>query len=223
MTVRGNAGIEMYRLEKQKILDIRTWGKQLFFCLKGFSIRVHFLMFGSYSVGEQTKPDKSLRLALQFSKGTIFLYTCSVKLVEGDLETKYDWEADVMSDAWNPGRAMKKLKLLPETMACDALLDQNIFSGVGNIIKNEVLYRIKLHPATLVGNVPPAKLRMLVKEARQYSFDFLKWKKELVLKKHWLVHTKKICKRCQIPLLKNYFGKTERRTFYCANCQVKFT
>ena len=26
-------------------------------------------------------------------------------------------------------------------LVCDALLDQNIFAGVGNIIKNEVLYQ----------------------------------------------------------------------------------
>lgn len=176
----GNAKIEISRLQKQKVLDIRSWGKLLFICLKGLTIRVHFLMFGSYSIGEQTKPDKSLRLALVFPKGTIYLYTCSVKLVEDHLDSLYDWEADVMSETWNPAGALKKLKLMPETMVCNALLDQEIFSGVGNIIKNEVLYRITLPPETLVGDVPPPKLKALIKEARNYSFDFLKWKKEFV-------------------------------------------
>ena len=222
LEARGNAKIDMTLLPKEKILDLRTWGKQFFICLEEITIRVHFLMFGSYSIGEQTKPDKSLRLALLFSKGAIYFYTCSVKLVEGSLDSLYDWEADVMSDKWNPAAARKKLKLIPTTMVCDALLEQQIFSGVGNIIKNEVLYRVRLHPETLVGAIPAAKLTTLIKEARKYSFDFLKWKKDFVLKKHWLAHTKKICQRCDLPFLKKYCGKTKRRTFYCENCQVKY-
>lgn len=222
MEARGNAKIDMDLLQRQKVLNIRTWGKQFFICLPKITIRVHFLMFGSYSIGEQTKPDKSLRLALLFSKGAFYLYTCSVKLIDDNLDAVYDWEADVMSDKWNPARARKKLKSIPQTMVCDALLDQQIFSGVGNIIKNEVFYRIKLHPESIVGEIPAAKLTALIKEARDYSFDFLKWKKEFVLKKHWLAHTKKICLRCQIPLVKKHCGKTKRRTFYCDNCQVKY-
>ncbi len=45
-----------------------------------------------------------------------------------------------MSDTWNAAAARKKLRAMPETLVCDALLDQNVFAGVGNIIKNEVLY-----------------------------------------------------------------------------------
>ena len=203
-------------------MNILTWGKQFFICLKGVTIRIHFLMFGSYSIGEQTRPDKSLRLCLRFRSSSLYFYTCSVKLIDEDLESLYDWEADVMSDKWNPKKAKKKLKAMPETMVCDALLDQQVFSGVGNIIKNEVLYRIRLHPETLVGNIPSRKLTSLVTEARNYSFDFLKWKKEFALKKHWLAHTKKTCKRCDLPLIKKYCGKTRRRTFFCENCQVKY-
>ena len=220
--VRGNARIDFDLLLKQKVLDIRTWGKQLFICLPLVNIRIHFLMFGSYSLDKQTKPDKSLRLALLFSKGAIYLYSCSVKLIDEKLDNLYDWEADVMSDNWNPARARKKLKAIPQTLVCDALLDQQIFSGVGNIIKNEVLYRVKLHPESIVGKIPSARLSALIKEARNYSFDFLTWKKEFVLKKHWLAHTKKICQRCQLALVKKYCGKTKRRTFFCDNCQVKY-
>jgi endonuclease VIII len=103
------------------------------------------------------------------------------------------------------------------------LLDQNIFSGVGNIIKNEVLFRIKVHPLSLVSKLPAAKLNALVREASAYSFDFLKWKKEFVLKKHWLAHTKKICPRDKEPLEKKHLGKTKRRSFYCNKCQYLYT
>ena len=104
-------------------------------------------------------------------------------------------------------------------MVCDALLDQHIFAGVGNIIKNEVLYRIHVHPETKVGDLPPKKINELIKEARDYSFEFLDWKKQFVLKKHWLAHTKKICLKCNLSFEKKYLGKTKRRSFFCTNCQ----
>ena len=70
-TACGNARIDIGSFAGQKIQDIRSWGKQIFICLENITIRVHFLMFGSYSINEQTKPDKSLRLGLGFSNGSI--------------------------------------------------------------------------------------------------------------------------------------------------------
>ena len=107
-------------------------------------------------------------------------------------------------------------------LACDALLNQNIFSGSGNIIKNEVLFRISVHPESKIGKLPGEKLDDLISEARNYSFDFLKWKKAFELKKHWLAHTKKICPRCNLNFLKAKTGKTNRRSFFCENCQVLY-
>lgn len=107
-------------------------------------------------------------------------------------------------------------------LVCDALLDQNIFSGSGNIIKNEVLFRIRVHPKTKVGALTTRKLNELIKEVRNYSFDFLKWKKAYVLRKHWLVHTKGICPRDHTPIIKEYMGKYKRRTFFCPKCQILY-
>jgi endonuclease-8 len=107
-------------------------------------------------------------------------------------------------------------------LACDALLDQDIFAGVGNIIKNEVLFRIRLHPLSRIGELPAPKLRQLVEQARQYGADFLEWKKQFVLKKHWLAHTKSTCPRCKVPFLKGKLGLTKRRSFYCDRCQKRY-
>jgi endonuclease-8 len=127
-----------------------------------------------------------------------------------------------MSDAWDPAKARKKLRARPEMPACDALLDQDIFAGVGNIIKNEVLFRVRVHPLSAVGALPPAKLRALVQEARQYSFDFLEWKKAFTLKQHWLAHNQKTCPRCHIPFHKANLGRTNRRSFWCERCQKRY-
>jgi len=215
--VGGNTKVDFSSLVNQKIIDFKSFGKNFFICFKDASIKIHFMLFGSYRVNE-TKLAQP-RLSLHFNKEELNFYACSVKLIEGDLNEIYDWSADVMNENWNAAKARKKLRAIPMTLVCDALLDQTIFAGVGNIIKNEVLFRIRVHPKTRVGNLPSKKLTELIKEARQYSFDFLEWKKQYVLKKHWLVHTKKICPRDGSPVVKEYMGKTNRRTFYCNTCQ----
>ena len=220
IAVSGNSKTDKERVLNKKLLDIITWGKHLLFCFDDFSIRIHFLMFGTYRVN--AKKDTPPRLSMKFKKGEINLYTCAVKFIEEPLDEIYDWSADVMNEAWDPKAAKKKLKAMPEKLVTDALLDQTIFSGVGNIIKNEVLYRIKVHPKNKITDLPARKLTELVSEARNYSFDFLKWKKEYTLRKHWLAHTKKTCIRDGGKIVKEYLGKTNRRTFFCNTCQVLF-
>jgi len=218
--VSGNSKIDIARLEKKKLTNIKSWGKHLLLCFSGFTVRIHFLLFGTYRINE-TK-ESPPRLHLQFSKGEINFYACSIIIIDEPLDERYDWSRDVLSKAWDPKKAMASLNEIPQTLVCDALLDQDIFAGAGNIIKNEVLFRIKVHPASKVGKLPLKQKKDLIKEAVKYSFDFLEWKKAYVLKKHWKVHTKKTCPRCHIPLKKEYLGKTHRRTFFCENCQVLY-
>lgn len=222
LRVEGNSKqLDLQRMRGKKVLAIRSWGKHFLLCFDGFALRVHFMLFGSYRINE--RKDVPARLSLAFRKGEINFYASSVKYVEGDLGAAYEWSADVMSDAWNPRAARRKLKAKPAMLVCDALLDQHIFAGVGNIIKNEALFRIRVHPESTIGALPPRKLGELIKQAREYSFDFLKWKKAFVLRKHYLVHTKTICPRCDIRLqYRAHLGTTQRRAFFCGNCQILY-
>ena len=217
--ISGNAKFDKEVFTGQMLREIRTFGKQTYLVFEKAAIRIHLLMFGSYDINEQTKPDKSLRLALFFSGGSMYFYTCSVKFVELESLSAIDWEADAMSSLWSSEKAEKKLKSNPKMMVCDALMDQNIFSGVGNIIKNEVLFRIGVQPESIIGNLPAKKRKELIAEARNYSFEFLEWKREFTLKKHWLVHTKSICPICGQKLIKKKTGIGKRRSFYCENDQ----
>jgi endonuclease-8 len=221
IAVSGNSKIDQARLLTEKIIAFKSWGKHFLICFNQFTLRVHFLMFGSYLVDDK-KPGRAIRLNLTFKNGEINFYSCSLKFLEGDVNLHYDWSADVMNDNWNPEGAEAKLKQRPEMLVCDALLEQDIFAGVGNIIKNEVLYRIKVHPESVIKNLPIRKLRKLIGEARIYSFQFLEWKRKYELKKHWLAHTKKLCLRCNLPIIKKYTGVKNRRSFICTNCQILY-
>jgi endonuclease-8 len=217
LSVSGNTRIDLARLEGLRVKEFRSWGKHFLICFNDFLVRIHFLMWGSYRINEVK--DRPVRLGLNFENGQLNFYSCSVKIIEGDPDSLYDFTSDVMSDTWDPEKALQKIKDSPEKMACDILLNQEIFSGVGNIIKNEVLYRIHVHPESLAGNMPASSIDDLIREARAYSFDFYEWKKKYELKKHWLAHTKKICLRCNLPFTRRHTGKSDRRSFFCENCQ----
>ncbi len=216
----GLAKIDMARLTGQRIVALRTWGKHFLIQLPDLTVRIHLLMFGTYRINERKESNPSL--SLQFNDGELNFYTSSVRILEGALDPQYDWTADVLSDLWNPATARRKLRACPDMLVCDVLLDQTIFSGVGNIIKNEVLFRIRVHPLSTVGALSDRKLRELVEQAREYSFDFLRWKRAFELKKHWLAHTRTICPRCDIPFSKGKLGRTNRRSFYCERCQKRY-
>ncbi|MEP6464713.1 MAG: DNA-formamidopyrimidine glycosylase family protein [Parafilimonas sp.] len=216
----GYAEIDYSELENKTVTDIKTWGKHLLICFKKVTVRIHLMLFGSYIINKHTS--RKVKFGLEFNSGNVNFYACRVDLLHEDIDTIYDWTADIMSDAWSNANAKKKLKQFPETIIADALMDQHIFSGVGNIIKNEIMWRARVHPQTKVGNLPLKKMNEIIKEARLYSFEFLEQKQANTLSKHWNVYSKKMCPRCKIPLHKEYLGKAKRRSFYCENCQVKY-
>ena len=217
--VSGNSRQDLQRLHGLQVLALCSWGKHFLLAFEGFALRIHFLLFGSYRI-DDPKEGVAPRVRLRFDDGQLDFYACSVRFIEGDLDDTYDWSVDVMADAWDPAQARKRLRERPHVIAADALLDQDLFAGVGNIIKNEVLFRIRVHPESEVGALPARKLGELVKQAREYSFDFLEWKKAYVLKKHYQVHTRTICPRDGTRLsYRKELGRAKRRAFFCETCQ----
>ncbi len=110
-------------------------------------------LFGSYKINSRGKRNASLHL--QFGEDEVNFYISNIKVIKGPLSKVYDWSADIMSKKWDAGKAIEKLKAKPQRMICDALLDQDIFAGSGNIIKNESLFRARITPREpLCGKVP---------------------------------------------------------------------
>ncbi|MDQ3110165.1 MAG: endonuclease [Bacteroidota bacterium] len=214
----GNTKTAKDRLLNQEVIDFKSWGKHFLICFKDFYVRIHLLMFGSYRVNVE-KENSSPRLSMKFKNDVLNFYTCSVKIVDGDVHDYYNWETDTMSEEWNLEKALATLKEKKERMVCDVLMNQIIFTGVGNIIKNEVLYRIKVHPESEIMALTLPKRKALVKEARNYCFDFYKWKKMFELKKNWLIYRAKSCPRCKAKVKLRATGEGQRRSFFCENCQ----
>jgi endonuclease-8 len=205
-------------LTGETLVNIKTWGKHLLLCFPKFTVRVHLMLFGSYRINSRGKSNASLHL--QFDNGEVNFYISSIMLIEKPLDEVYDWSADVMSNKWDTAKAIEKLKAKPKVLLGDAMLDQKIFSGVGNIIRNEALFRARLHPNNLIEDIPQEKLTTLVNETVKYSFDFLKWKKKGELTKHFEAYEQQTCPRDHIPFHKADLGKTKRHTYYCDKCEI---
>jgi endonuclease-8 len=51
--VTGNSKQDIERINGRKIEEIKSWGKHLLILFGDFTVRIHFLMFGSYRINEQ--------------------------------------------------------------------------------------------------------------------------------------------------------------------------
>ncbi len=225
--VRGNTTLAKGRLLDETVREVFAWGKHLVLQCGDFALRVHFLMFGSYeadvegvSVSGEYKRTRSPRLALTFRNGELRMYACSVRFIEGRrVRRAYDLSLDVLSRAWDPANALKRLKEHEAEEIADVLLDQEVFAGVGNIIKNEVLSLEGVHPATLVRDLSHSKRRALVARARSFSRQFLAWRKAFVLKKNLRIHRQRNCPECGGPVTHMKTGERERMSHFCPLCQ----
>jgi endonuclease-8 len=221
LAVGGNSREPVADLKGQTLNEIGMWGKHLLFFFSKSTMKIHFLLWGSYSVNE-IKENRNIRLSMKFSGKpvtTIYFYASSIKFLEGDVDLLYDWSADVMSVAWDSEKAFQKIISEPREMVCDVLMDQNIFSGVGNIIKNEVLFMMRLHPERLIESLKESQIRELIEMTHAYTWQFYEWKKKFELKKHWLIMRKKICPNCGGPVTREETGKRNRLSHYCPHCQ----
>ena len=227
LRVSGNTSIDKGRFKGQIVKDIFSWGKHLLFQFDGFALKVHFLMFGTFSAvvegksvtGDYKKP-RVPRLALTFENGQIEMYNCSVKIIEhARLKTTYDYAADIMSPTWDSALAYGKMKTFPEEEIGDVLLDQSIFGGVGNIIKNEILSLAHINAQETVRDLSPQKRKTLIDFARSFSIQFYKWRKNFVLRHHLAIHRKGICPHCGGKVTHKKSGKRDRWSHYCPVCQ----
>lgn len=227
LAVSGNTKIDKERLQNKRVLDIFSWSKQLIFQFDGFALRIHFLLYGSFeatvndlSVTGDYKRINDPRLVLEFANGEFKMFACSVKFIEdANLKKIYDFSGDIMSPSWNKESALEKIKLCPNEEIVDILMNQLIFGGVGNIIKNEVLFITRTNPKTLIKDLPDKKIKAIASEAEKFSHRFYEWRKIFQLKANLKIYRKGKCPICGGKITRQKTGKCQRISFYCPTDQ----
>ena len=105
----------------------------------------------------------------------------------------------------------------------DAIMNQDVFPGVGNIIKNESLHQAGIDPRRLCSSLTThqaGEMINLIARCRKYSMDWLRTGR--AGKKH--VYNKTDCQTCSRRIsIQKVGGKTGTRiarvTFWCSFCQ----
>ncbi len=220
VSAAGNARVRMADIQGRRLESVYSRGKQLLLDFGQFLIRVHFLMWGSYTL--DVEREMSPRLELEFESETLRFYNCSVRIiVHEEMGRGYDPEIDVTGDSWNRAKALDGLRGEAGEEIADAILDQQILPGVGNIIKNEALYRAGISPLSLVGKVPDSSLESVVSECRDFSWTWYELKRrgdrlDGILK----IYRKRRCPSCSSRVKRKKTGKRKRISHFCPSCQV---
>ena len=226
LKVTGNTKQPKESLTHSTLQCIDTWGKQLFLTFSSSArsvppiiTKTHFLMFGSYRINEP-KPERSPRLELKFRNGVVYFYACSIRFGADVYFEALDRRVDLMSDRWDEAHVVDLMGQKQGAFLCDLFLDQNVFAGSGNIVKNEVLFNIRRHPLTKLAHVSRRDWSRVAQAVHEYCWNFYVWKKQFQLRRHWQVYRRIQCPLCNSKLVTESLGKFARRTFYCPSDQA---
>lgn len=178
-------------------------------------------------------PHKSTHATAVFTDGTVLQYSDIRQfgwwriMDRGSVDTALDafgygpeavGELDVVTLADAIARRGIPIKTL--------LLDQTFIAGLGNIYVDEVLWRVRVHPATPANVISTVKRRAIIREIPSVMAEGIRQGGAKII--HNIaypvdgfpaVHARegKPCPRCDTPIMKTRVG--QRGTYYCPRCQ----
>lgn len=113
----------------------------------------------------------------------------------------------------------------PDQPIGDALLDQRVASGIGNVYRGEVLFLRGLHPATPTGTVDPATRRRLLDTAGELLRANLGGTARTTVAGRaegalWVYgRAGRPCRRCGTPIVRQRLSTHARVVDHCPGCQ----
>ena len=203
----------------KKLLDIQTWGKHLLFVFTNGTIRVHLMLFGEIYINERRKINRSF--FLEFAKGEINGYVVKAQKLNGTPEEIYDWRIDILDKDFDVAHVKTLLKKQAAKTINDVLMDQQIFSGVGNKIRNEALYRAGIHPLSVTGKIPAAKIIKLIKEVVKYAKLFYHELETTGVNKDFAVYQQEFARDGSEVTMK-VLPKTKRKIYFSEHKQILY-
>lgn len=212
-------------LEGKELHSVSTWGKYVFLNFQpgNLHLRIHWGMFGVHRIDEPRKGKAPILHLSLTNDRNLYLYAVSLRLLEGPLShADYDPHIDIMSSSFDVERALQTLKeQAPERMVCDVLMDQTIFAGLGNVIKNESLFALRIAPESRMGAIPPRSRRPLVRDILEQAELFLEERRASGGYGHaWVqIYRKKTCPVCGGPIIHEPTGEGRRKSHWCERDQ----
>ena len=202
-------------IEGKKLNNIETHGKRLYLIFTNGVVQLHLGLFGDVLINERKKVNR--KFYLEFVKGSINGYVVSVKKLDNS-DTLFDPRIDILSAGFSAAYVKTLLKDKAGKEIGDLLVNQQIFAGVGNIIRIEALYRSGVHPLSKVDKLPPAVLSKLITAVRRYARLFYKNLEKTGHNKDFKVY-KREHDDAGNEITMKYLPKTKRKIYFSERLQ----
>lgn len=216
--------VEPSLLIGKSLKEATSFGKNILLYFDEYMIRMHLMMYGSIRFEKNySKPFEQVRLTVFFPKENLVVYNAPIVEIGaiGRLEEELfkNYGVDPLTN-WDGKRLIQLVLKHKRRKIGDLLLDQSVFNGVGNILRNEVLFRAGINPEKKVEEMAEEEVKKVATYVKRLSHSFLELKKKgMGLKPVLLVYNKKYCPRCGGKLLFYRQEPNLRKTFYCLVCQ----
>jgi endonuclease-8 len=121
--------------------------------------------------------------------------------------------------------ALQRLRADPRRPLGEAILDQRLVAGLGNVYKSELLFMERLDPFKPVGDYDDSTLRRLLENGRKWLRRNLgdgprKTRWDTGRADTWVYNRSgELCPRCNTPIAMRRQGALGRTTYYCPRCQ----
>ncbi|MFL5899965.1 MAG: Fpg/Nei family DNA glycosylase [Solirubrobacterales bacterium] len=125
---------------------------------------------------------------------------------------------DVLSPDFDPGPIAALLRSAPEREVGDALLDQRLVAGIGNIFKSEACFAARQDPWQPVGELSNAQLARVAQAAHDLMRDAVDSGRH-----NHAVYRRagRPCPSCGTPIRSRGQGDANRTTYWCRVCQAR--
>ncbi len=176
---RATGGAQVGRLVGATVDSVDTIGKNLLLRFSnGLELRTHLRMTGTwhrYRPGERwRRPAARAVLVLEVDGAVAVCFDAPVvELFDARAEGLHPALAplgpDLLGAEFDPTEALRRLRDLARVEATigEALLDQRVMAGVGNVYRSEILFIGKVDPFVRVDSIDDATLERLVATARR--------------------------------------------------------
>jgi endonuclease-8 len=205
--------------------DVRAHGKNLIMTFSnGSTLLTHLRMNGEwhvYGTGERWWKSRAFARAVVEVPGVVAV-CFQAPVVEIHDRTSIPRLASLGPDLCEPepdiDEALRRLGSAPGRAIEEALLDQRIASGIGNVYKSEVLYLCRVHPRTPVGSLAEERRRALLETAARLLLRNVGSSRRRTVPTGLAVYARasKPCLRCGTAIA---MAKGARVTYWCPQCQ----
>ncbi len=230
------------RLVGQRVADVEPRGKHLlhWFAPSDLALHTHMRMTGSWHVYRQgerwRRPDHQARIVLTAGPVTAVCFNAPVceLLSRGQVDRHPALAAlgpDALDDDVDLDEARRRLDARGDTPIAEALLDQRVIAGIGNVYKSELLHLHRVDPWTPVAQVDEATRTALLDTAvRLLRRNVLPGATRRVTtgagprpaggdRLYVYGKARRPCPRCSTPIRVARQGEQGRLTYWCPRCQ----